>query len=567
MAQTVCRKLLEEIVPQYGVVKYIDSDQGTHLTSKITKQMAEALGIQWEYHTPCHPQSSGQVERMTQTLKAQFSKLIIETRMSWLKCLPLALLNIRTMPHSETGLSLFEMLYGMPYKHGMPVGHPRLEDSQIQPYLVAINRNLQELRKQEIVSQSAPLGFAIHKIQLAQANDDRVCLQYDRAVCFARNKDGLDPEGKMKEITQELKRSESELRKKRVEQERLKTLSEQYEQPVRQYADGELPSPDQNLFIDLVQEITMELGLSNCWICGGLKSAEKWPWKDEGLAPEQLLKWDIPRLSKLAQRPKGWVLDQRVIGTICISQEGQEYTEMVGYNETNCDWNGQTGLCWVKSPGANPYQSLAGLRENWGDPGKTTIRWKAPDGIYWICGKKAYSELSPRWKGSCTLGIIRPVFFTLPQTKSNLLGAPLYETLRRERRCFKKMIRVISGRHTCGEEACLAGRIIDYYGPATWAQDGSYRYRTPIYLLNRLIRLQAVVEIVLNHTSEALDLLSRQHSQVQAFVYQNQIALDYLLAKEGGVCGKFNESECCIEIDDYGSAEIRKVAHVPKGSV
>ncbi|NXD89042.1 ENR1 protein, partial [Halcyon senegalensis] len=82
-------------------------------------------------------------------------------------------------------------------------------------------------------------------------------------------------------------------------------------------------------------------------------------------------------------------------------------------------------LCWVKSPGANPYQSLAGLREYWGDPGKTNIRWKAPDGIYWICGKKAYSELPPRWKGSCTLGMIQPVFLTLPQTKSNLLGAPL----------------------------------------------------------------------------------------------------------------------------------------------
>ncbi|RMB92328.1 hypothetical protein DUI87_31201 [Hirundo rustica rustica] len=36
-----------------------------------------------------------------------------------------------------------------------------------------------------------------------------------------------------------------------------------------------------------------------------------------------------------------------------------------------------------------------------------------------------------------------------------------------------------------------------------------------------------------------------------------------------GVCGKFNETECCIEIDDYGetirdlAAEIKRVAHVP----
>ncbi|RMC19888.1 hypothetical protein DUI87_03454 [Hirundo rustica rustica] len=72
-----------------------------------------------------------------------------------------------------------------------------------------------------------------------------------------------------------------------------------------------------------------------------------------------------------------------------------------------------------------------------------------------------------------------------------------------------------------------------------------------------------------NCQPDALELLARQHSQMKAFVYQNRIALDYLLAEEGGVCGKFNESECCIEIDDYGetirdlAAEIKKVAHVP----
>ncbi|RMC21644.1 hypothetical protein DUI87_02511 [Hirundo rustica rustica] len=164
-AQTVARRLLEEIVPRYGIPDSIDSDQGTHFTSKITKHLAEALGIRWEYHTPWHPQSSGQVERMNQTLKAQLSKLILETKMSWVRCLPLALLNIRTQPHSGSGLSPFEMLYGMPYEHGMPVGHPRMEDCQIQSYLVLINKNLQELRKRGLIAQGTPLGFAIHKIQ------------------------------------------------------------------------------------------------------------------------------------------------------------------------------------------------------------------------------------------------------------------------------------------------------------------------------------------------------------------------------------------------------------------
>lgn len=78
-----------------------------------------------------------------------------------------------------------------------------------------------------------------------------------------------------------------------------------------------------------------------------------------------------------------------------------------------------------------------------------------------------------------------------------------------------------------------------------------------------------MAEIVCNHTSDALELLSRQHSQMRALVYQNRIALDYLLAGEGGVCGKFNESQCCVEIHDYRetirdlATEIKRAAHVP----
>jgi hypothetical protein len=35
-------------------------------------------------------------------------------------------------------------------------------------------------------------------------------------------------------------------------------------------------------------------------------------------------------------------------------------------------------------------------------------------------------------------------------------------------------------------------------------------------------------------------------------IYQNHLPLDYLLASEGGLCGKFNISNCCLQIDDEG---------------
>jgi hypothetical protein len=41
--------------------------------------------------------------------------------------------------------------------------------------------------------------------------------------------------------------------------------------------------------------------------------------------------------------------------------------------------------------------------------------------------------------------------------------------------------------------------------PNTWAQDGSWGYRTPIYMLNQIIRLQAMIEIITNQTASALE--------------------------------------------------------------
>lgn len=80
------------------MVNRFDLDQGSNLKSKTLQQVVQALGVKWELHTPWHPQNSGCIEKMNQTLKRTLVKLMIETQMSWIKCLPLALLRIRTQP-------------------------------------------------------------------------------------------------------------------------------------------------------------------------------------------------------------------------------------------------------------------------------------------------------------------------------------------------------------------------------------------------------------------------------------------------------------------------------------
>jgi hypothetical protein len=66
---------------------------------------------------PCSLASTflGRVERINQTLKNQLTKLVLETRLPWIKCLPIALLRIRMAPLKDIGLSPYEMLNGLPY--------------------------------------------------------------------------------------------------------------------------------------------------------------------------------------------------------------------------------------------------------------------------------------------------------------------------------------------------------------------------------------------------------------------------------------------------------------------
>ncbi|NXE83636.1 ENR1 protein, partial [Cochlearius cochlearius] len=56
--------------------------------------------------------------------------------------------------------------------------------------------------------------------------------------------------------------------------------------------------------------------------------------------------------------------------------------------------------------------------------------------------------------------------------------------------------------------------------------------------LNHIIHLQAVLEIILNQTADALDLLADKATHMCIAVFQHRMVLHYLLAEEGGVCGE-----------------------------
>ncbi len=69
-ADTVARVVANQILPFWGAPIQIESDQGTHFTGQVMKQICQMLNIKQRFHIPYRPQSSGMVERANHTIKA-----------------------------------------------------------------------------------------------------------------------------------------------------------------------------------------------------------------------------------------------------------------------------------------------------------------------------------------------------------------------------------------------------------------------------------------------------------------------------------------------------------------
>ncbi|NXA16672.1 ENR1 protein, partial [Sapayoa aenigma] len=80
--------------------------------------------------------------------------------------------------------------------------------------------------------------------------------------------------------------------------------------------------------------------------------------------------------------------------------------------------------CSITENYQNPFSGIEEITIFWENTA-TIPEWKAPDGLFWICGKRAYPKLPTDWRGRCTLGIIQPEFFLLPQKQGDELGVPV----------------------------------------------------------------------------------------------------------------------------------------------
>jgi hypothetical protein len=160
---------------------------------------------------------------------------------------------------------------------------------------------------------------------------------------------------------------------------------------------------------------------------GGTNMGDHWTWEARELDPQEPF-----NETAFPKHRKGiWLLKTSVIGNYCISRpEGQFFTSVgdltsLGqkfYNDTaqETQWWGSPNHT---KPQTHPLASFSHFRKAW-DNLTANIDWQAHRGLYWVCGKQAYTVLPSSWFGSYVLGSIRPSFFLLPLRQGKKLESP-----------------------------------------------------------------------------------------------------------------------------------------------
>ncbi|KAL0130248.1 hypothetical protein PUN28_002086 [Cardiocondyla obscurior] len=111
-AATVAKAFATKIIFEHGIPEKILTDQGTNFVSKMFKNVCKLLKIEKIQTTAYHPESNGALERSHRTLAEYLRHYINGDQTDWDEWVPYAMFAYNTTPHTATGYTPFELVYG-----------------------------------------------------------------------------------------------------------------------------------------------------------------------------------------------------------------------------------------------------------------------------------------------------------------------------------------------------------------------------------------------------------------------------------------------------------------------
>ncbi|GJS33306.1 reverse transcriptase domain-containing protein [Tanacetum coccineum] len=103
---------LKKLFCNFGMLKALISDRGTHFCNKMMEKTMKRYGVSHRFSTSYHPQTSGQVENTNRALKRIIVKTVKDNPAIWSRKLDDALWVFRTTYKTPTGTTPYKLVYG-----------------------------------------------------------------------------------------------------------------------------------------------------------------------------------------------------------------------------------------------------------------------------------------------------------------------------------------------------------------------------------------------------------------------------------------------------------------------
>ena len=108
----LAKLFLKYVYPRYGLPERIVSDRGTVYNSAFWRTVTNLLGTETRFSTAYHPQTDGQTEVVNQWLETYLRMYVTYDQLNWSTLLGQAEFCYNSTPHTATGISPFEAMYG-----------------------------------------------------------------------------------------------------------------------------------------------------------------------------------------------------------------------------------------------------------------------------------------------------------------------------------------------------------------------------------------------------------------------------------------------------------------------
>ena len=110
-ASTVAKVFVEQIILKLGIPQILLTDQGSNFLSELFANTCKLLRFK-RIKTSSYPETNGALERTHRVLVEYLRCFILENQTDWDWWIPCATFVFNTTPHSGTGFTPHELLFG-----------------------------------------------------------------------------------------------------------------------------------------------------------------------------------------------------------------------------------------------------------------------------------------------------------------------------------------------------------------------------------------------------------------------------------------------------------------------